>query len=301
MPDEVRAHMATRGCGYGSPASLQLGSSPAYARRPYTSPRSSSRRTIDQNSIFVGNLPSMVNEQMLRGTFGAYGLIKSVEIVRKPSVNGMISSPMTRNKDKTDCAIVSGQNIFAFIEYHDREEAVFATQQTVNMQGVRLRVEQKESIEPNNRRDPPSWSGGSPHGRYIADSPDALAMLFQRGVSVGMANAANVAAAQGLSLPAANYNAAAYPYYAPYNQAQYGTPFTPAAIGWENDSSLSLQTNGNMYAPGTMGQVQYPKASPQYVQHPQYPQPASRPANYQWPPASDGNVDATSPANGETH
>lgn len=61
--------------------------SPGLSRRPFVSPQPSVRHAIDLCSIFVGNLPSNVNEEMLKTTFGAYGGVRNVEVVRKPSVN----------------------------------------------------------------------------------------------------------------------------------------------------------------------------------------------------------------------
>jgi RNA recognition motif-containing protein len=84
MPDEIRARMANR--GLESPSS-QLRGSPGFPRRHVMSPQTSNRRILDYNSIFVGNLPSHVDEHLLRSTFGAYGRIRNVEIVRKPSIN----------------------------------------------------------------------------------------------------------------------------------------------------------------------------------------------------------------------
>ena len=160
------------------------------------------------------------------------------------------------------------------------------------MQGVRLRVEQKESIEQNNRRDIAMMSGGSPRGRYLAESQDALAMLFQRGVSIGMANAIAV---QAQALPASSYGAGAYSYYPPYNQSQYGHFFNPAAASFEGESPSSVQMHANPYASTAVSQIQYPKAPQQYAQYSQYPPPAPRPSNYQWPPANDSNSEAGAP------
>lgn len=290
MPDEVRARMFNR--GFESPSSSQLGASPGNQRRPITSPQTNSRRTVDLNSIFVGNLPAYVDDQMLRSTFGAYGRIKNVEIMRKPSINRESSTLLCLDWYNTEPTTASGKNIFAFVEYHDHEEAAFATQQIVTMQGIRLRVEQKESIEQYNRRDMATMAGGSPRGRYLAESQDALAMLFQRGVSVGMANAM---AAQNHALPAQNYGAAGFPCYPPYNQSHYGQYFNPLANPFESDPQSSLQMHGNLYAPNSLGQMQYPKAPQQYIQYPQYPQPAPRPTNYQWPPTNDSNTETGLP------
>ena len=204
-----------------------------------------------------------------------------------------------------DLVIASGLNIFAFIEFSLREEAASALQQIVNLQGNRLRIEQKESIDPYSRRDLATGtaSSGSPRTRYLTESQDALALLFQRGVTVGMANAANSqalsvgmanpATTQAQAMPAPNYGAAAYPYYSPFNQTQYGQYFPQATIALENDPGL--QIHGNPYLPTNMNSVQYPTALPSYVPH--YPQPAPRPTNYQWPPPNDSNTESAAPVN----
>ena len=92
MPDEIRARISNR--AFESPVSSQRGS-PGYPRRPFVSPLASNRRALDLCSVFVGNLPPNVNEEVLRGTFGAYGNVRNVEIVRKPSVNGKVFSPVS--------------------------------------------------------------------------------------------------------------------------------------------------------------------------------------------------------------
>jgi len=161
------------------------------------------------------------------------------------------------------------------------------------MQGVRLRVEQKESIDQYNRRESTTMSGGSPGHRYFGETQDALAMLFQRGVTVGIANAV---ASQAQALPSPGYGTGAYPYYSPYNQSQYGQYFNPMAAPFESESPSSLQMHGNLYAPNGLGQMQYPRPPPQYVQYPQVPQSAPRPTNYQWPPAIDSNTEAAAPS-----
>ena len=89
MPDEIRARMANR--AFESPMPSE-GTSPGLSRRPFVSPQTSLRHAIDLCSIFVGNLPSNVNEEMLKTTFGAYGSVRNIEIVRKPSVNRICPS-----------------------------------------------------------------------------------------------------------------------------------------------------------------------------------------------------------------
>lgn len=167
-------------------------------------------------------------------------------------------------------------------------------QQTINLQGSRLRIEQKESIDPHHRRDLTIASGGSPRARYLAESQDALAMLFQRGVSVGMANAAT---SQAQIMPAPHYGAAGYPYYSAFNQTQYGQYFPQATISVDNESSSGLQIHGNPYMPNGTSSVQYPTAPPPYLPYTQYPQAAPRPTNYQWPPSNDSTAEVAAPAN----
>ena len=90
MPDEMRARLLSR--GNQSPLSAQLRVSPGYSRRTQVSPQTHPRRIIDFSSVFVGNLPSNVDEEVLRKTFGGCGRIRHVEIVRKPSINRRLSS-----------------------------------------------------------------------------------------------------------------------------------------------------------------------------------------------------------------
>ena len=191
-------------------------------------------------------------------------------------------------------------NVFAFIEYSSYDEASFAISRCITLQGSRLRVEHKESADQTNRRNIAMISGGSPRARYIADNQEALAMLFQRGVSVGMANAA----AQAQVLPATNYGSATYPYYPHYNQSHYG-PYVSPPTTMDPESPSNVPINGSMYMPSVMGQVaqmQYPSAPPQYVQYPQYQQGPTPRSNYQWPPpASTANNENASSAPATTN
>lgn len=194
----------------------------------------------------------------------------------------------------TDLYTASGVNIFAFIEYSSYDEASSASSKCITLQGSRLRVEPKESVDQTHRRNVTTMSGGSPRARYIADNQEALAMLFQRGVSVGMANAA----AQAQVLPASSYGAGAYPYYPHYSQSQYG-PYVSPTTTMDGESPSNVQVNGSLYMPSVLGQIaqmQYPTAPPQYVQYPQYqPGPTPR-SSYQWPPpASTTNNENSTP------
>lgn len=87
MPDDIRARLFNR--GNPSPLSNQMRTSPGHLRRHQASPGTHLRRIIDHCSIFVGNLPANVDEEMLRKKFVPCGQIVNVEIVRKPSINGI--------------------------------------------------------------------------------------------------------------------------------------------------------------------------------------------------------------------
>lgn len=186
---------------------------------------------------------------------------------------------------RTDRSPASGVNIFAFIEYTSYEEAAFATAQGVTLQGSRLRVEHKESVDVYSRRDTSMVSGGSPRTHYISDNQDALAMLFQRGVSIGMANAA----AQVQPVPTSSYGPGAYPYYPHYNQSPYGPYVSPTAT-IDSDSPNNVPMHGNLYMPPVMGQIAqipFSSAPPHCVQYAQYTQPLPARSNYQWPPPAN--------------
>ena len=170
-------------------------------------------------------------------------------------------------------------NAFAFIEFYTQEEAAHVVQGSFALAGVRLRVERKEWVDPASRRFSPVKSGASPQDRSYAESQEAMAVLFQRGVSIGMANAA---AAQAQASPAPVF--APYAYYQPYNQMPYGSY---VSTQMDNEASAGLPAHGNGYMPQVMGQFQYPQA-PTYVQY----QPASQRPKYQWPPVNTSD-DAT--------
>lgn len=182
----------------------------------------------------------------------------------------------------------NGVNAFAFIEFFTQEEAAqIPTKGTFVIAGARLRIERKESVDPFTRRDS-FRSGGSPNPRLFAESQEAMAMLFQRGVSIGMANAA---ASQAQAMPPPVY--APYSYYQPYSQPQYGPYVAPNAPN-ENETSTGLQVHGNTYMPQAMGgQFQYPQGPPQYVHYQQCQQ---RSDYYQWPPGNPNSEIATTPA-----
>lgn len=164
--------------------------------------------------------------------------------------------------------------------------ATLAVQASPRVCGTgRLRVERKESTEPLTLR---GRFHGSPRNPYYAD-PHEMAMLFQRGVSIGMTQAA-----QAHTIPPPVY--APYAYYQQYDPSHYGQ--LPAPVAPVNNNNTippgSLQSHGNGYLAQAMGQFQYSQApAPLY----QYTQPQTRPT-YQWPPNANVDSDNASPTLG---
>lgn len=151
-----------------------------------------------------------------------------------------------------------------------------------------LRVARREAAGSLARREV-LVSRGSPRNRFQADR-DTMEMLFQQGVSVGMANA-NVNASQSPT--------AAHSLYTPYNSYTLtGVPqFAPIAAPsqmFENDGSPGLHGHAQAFVPQTvqhvvpqgLGQYQMPTITPaqttHYMPHTHL---AQRTSSYQWPPA----------------
>ena len=157
------------------------------------------------------------------------------------------------------------------------------------LSGQRLRVERKETIEPNARRDI-SMLTGSPRNRFFADN-EAMALMFQRGLSIGMANAAasQAPAMQAPTMQASTMQAPLmhppayghYSYYQPISaQSAYGSYVGPT-IGVDNETASTLQVQGGPYLPPTLSQYQYPQGVPSFTQFSHVP---ARQNTYQWPP-----------------
>ncbi|KAL6713555.1 hypothetical protein ACLMJK_009020 [Lecanora helva] len=252
MADDFRSRI--RNPQYQSVSPLRPRQSPG---RIYPSPM---RRAIttDLRSIFVGNLPANINEEQLFHMFDAYGAIQHIEIVRKPSAN------------------FTGVNAFAFIEYVVPEGALAAVQASPRMFGnARLRVEPKESTDPSARLTLVR-SGGSPRS-YFGESQDQMAMLYQRGLYAGLAQAA-----QTQAMPPPVWTG--FPYYQPYDPNQYGQYTGVATVPNDNTGTAGLQAHSSGYTTQAMAQVQYPQPPSQYVPCPVQPPRAS----YQWPPVGSG-------------
>ncbi|KAL8659689.1 MAG: hypothetical protein Q9226_000314 [Calogaya cf. arnoldii] len=263
MPEDMRTRLNVRS-----------GASPMHREMPRVSPARYAgspqaamvRRASDMCSIFVGNLPPDATDDKLRELFGMYGRIAHIEIVRKPSVNS------------------AGVNTFAFLQFHTVEEAEIAARLFYQIDGHRLRVERKESAESLAQRDN-MFSGGSPRHQFPASAQDTMALLFQHGISVGMANA-----------NASHSQAAAPPMYTPWTgYQQFGLP---SMATMPPDSRL--MDNEAAHASGFVSQAMphsMNAAIPQYqmptitqAQTAQYMpfhnNVAQRTTNYQWPPLS---------------
>lgn len=131
---------------------------------------------------------------------------------------------------------------FAFIEYSTAEEAASATEGVFMLFGSRLRVQQKANLYLN----PSRYGHALTHTRPMANrfNPDneALSMIFQRGVSVGMAKATN--------FPGASVAQSAIP---------------PPAVQYPLNSQFFGRQNPPPIAQGT------------YAQYPFYPSPPPPP------------------------
>jgi hypothetical protein len=133
-------------------------------------------------------------------------------------------------------------------------------------------------------------TGGSPRNRYLADN-EAMALMFQRGLSIGLANA--TAAPPPMAPP----SFAPYPYYQALNPQAAFNPYMGQAVGIDDEISSNLQIQGSPFMPQPMTQYQFPQDMIPYGLG-QFP---ARQNSYQWPP-SNANADvniASSGAAGE--
>ncbi|KAL9014866.1 MAG: hypothetical protein Q9173_000503, partial [Seirophora scorigena] len=153
--------------------------------------RDAQARATDPVSIFIGNLSPNVTEDMLRELFGRYGRIMDVDIHRRSSANA------------------AEPNAFAFIQYYTVDEAKQALNYRYVLGGSALRVEPKESAASLARRES-IVSRGSPPTRFQANK-ETMELLFQHGVSVGIANANASQSPNTASTLYTPYNAYALP------------------------------------------------------------------------------------------
>lgn len=117
-----------------------------------------------------------------------------------------------------------------------------------------------------------------------------MALMFQRGLSIGLANA-TASPVPSMAPP----SFAPYPYYQALNpQATFG-PYIGQNVGIENDVPSNIQIQGNTYMPQPLNQYQYPQEMISYGLS-QFP---ARQNTYQWPP-SNANVDSSISSSGAT-
>ncbi|KAL8953972.1 MAG: hypothetical protein Q9222_000182 [Ikaeria aurantiellina] len=272
MPEDMRARLGGRPGAAIGPQPHRF--SPA---RPGNSPQAMMRRAADMCSVFVGNLPPDATEDKLRELFGMYGRILQIEIVRKPSVN-------------------AGVNTFAFVQFRSVEEAENAACLLYQIEGHRLRVERKESAETLAHREA-MFSGGSPRNRFPINPQDTMAMLFQHGVSVGMANAT-----ASHSPPSAPSMYTPFNSYQPFGMPAFTSPVATSSRLIEDEGSAGMHGHAHNCVPQslqqgmtpTLGQYPLPTISPaQTAQYLPYNGWTQRTTNYQWPPASSANQTST--------
>lgn len=185
-------------------------------------------------------------------------------------------------------------NGFAFIEFFSQEEAARAARGNYKISDTRLRVEPKETIEPSPRRNLSILTGGSPRNRYLADN-EAMALMFQRGLSIGLANAT---ASPAPSMVPPSY--APYPYYQAVNPPTTFNAYIGPTVGIENEVSSNIPLQGNAYIPQPLNHYQYSQEIFPYGLG-QFP---ARQNTYQWPPSNEGadsNMSSSGNVGGETH
>ncbi|KAL8991495.1 MAG: hypothetical protein Q9177_000119 [Variospora cf. flavescens] len=261
MPEDLRGRLGNRSTTAAfSPTQRYLHS------HWETSPQETMQRVTDPVSIFIGNLNPNVTEDMLRELFGRYGRIVDVDVHRRPSAS-------------------AGPNSFAFIQYYTVDEAKHALNYRYELGGSTLRVEPKESAATLARRET-MVSRGSPRNRFQANK-ETMELLFQHGVSVGIANAN---ASQSPTTASTLY--APYPAYALPGIHQFAPINAPTHL-MENEGSPGLHAHSNAYVPQPVqhvipqgfSQYQVPTIAPAQTTH-YIPRPnlAQRTTNYQWPP-----------------
>lgn len=182
-----------------------------------------------------------------------------------------------------------GVVVFAFIQFLSIDEAERTVCYTYHLGGNRLRVEPKESAESLARRDA-LFAGGSPRNRASARSQQTMAMMFQQGVQIGMANAT---ASQSPTAASPMYQA--YNTFQQYGVPQYAPVTTPRRLV-ENEPSQALQAHAPTFIPQSLqhgmapmlGQYELPAIMPAQTAHymPSDNWTAQRTSNYQWPPVT---------------
>ena len=170
-------------------------------------------------------------------------------------------------------------NAFAFLEYESPHSASFAVQASPRTyQGLNLRVEHKEPSNAASRM--VHGFSGSPRRNGLFENHEVLA-AFQRGVSMGMSQAAHAQL-----IPPPIYPS--YHYYPSYDTAVQQNSL-PASSNNESPSATpQVYTTG--YLGPVPGQFSYSPTQAQLAQYQQHQQQLlmSNPviSQYQWPPTA---------------
>lgn len=191
---------------------------------------------------------------------------------------------------------------FAFIEYSTPEEAARATQGVFMLLGSRLRVQQKENFYLNSSRFGHASAPTRPvPNRFITPDDEAMAMIFQRGVSVGMAKATKFQGASvtqsGIPPPTIQYPVnsqffgrqnpsiaqgtySQYPFYPAANLSAGAMTFGPSMLDFQTEIPTGIRMADGSYLNQPIHDFQYSAPTAQYLQHPHIP---TRAPTYQWP------------------
>lgn len=186
---------------------------------------------------------------------------------------------------------------FAFIEYSTPEEATNAIQGVFMLLGSRLRVQQKENFYLNSSRLGHISTQARPVAPRFTPDDEAMALIFQRGVSVGMAKAtvfqgAGVAQS-GIPPPAVQYPLnsqyfgrqnlqiaqGTYAHY-PFYQSQNLPAGAMTMPEFQTEIPTGIRMADGSYLNPPIHEFHYPSPTAQYMQHPHIP---TRPPPYQWP------------------
>lgn len=167
--------------------------------------------------------------------------------------------------------------------------------------GLRLRVQQKENFYLSSNRFghiPTQTRPGA--NRFIASDDEAMAMIFQRGVSVGMAKATSFqggsVAQSSIPQPTIQYPVSSqffgrqnppmaqgtypqFPFYSSANIPAGAMTFSPSMLDFQTEIPTGIRmVDGYLNPP--IQDFHYPSPTAQYMQHPHI---STRPPAYQWP------------------
>lgn len=198
---------------------------------------------------------------------------------------------------------------FAFIEYSTAEEAASATEGVFMLFGSRLRVQQKENLYLNPSRFGHAFTHTRPMANRFNPDNEAISMIFQRGVSVGLAKATNTnfpgagVAQSGIPPPAVQYppnsqffgrqnnpiaqgTYAQYPFYPspPPNLPAGPMTFGPSMPDYPPEIPTGIRMPAGSYLNNPpVHDFHYPPTAAQYLHQAHI---SSRSPTYQWPAAN---------------